>query len=298
MKMAAVGIAAAVLLFSTSCTKEANSPNGATDIETRSLTTTPIADKRDQQKIDDAVKRIPGIAVYNTVMDKYILLDLSESNQRKFDFSSPGGGVVFTSPDGTVEFVEGANGAYYQVVDPQASSGGGGGLLSAGDVTLNINYVICFSTGDDAFDVDLFGVGAGFDGFSGAIGIAGDLEGLMNGEIDEDTDPFDFFQGFVAFYIFDGSPDGEYDVLDFFDAETGEFDLDGLALAYFLSFQDGEAGIFFGIDGALDFNGGSVAFNGTYWGLTDIFIDFGGQGEDPEEPEYVEVEGSGTLNCQ
>jgi len=292
---AAVSIlVAAVLLLFTGCTKEDDNPTGSEINQTRGLTA-PITDKDQKIQIDRAIENMPGFAVYNEPSEQYILFDF-KNNDKKFNFSSGGASIIFSSPEGSVEFVEGPEGSYYQVVGSSSGGGGGGGLITAGSIALNVNYVICFASGEGE-DADFFGYGEGFPEFAGAVGIAGDFEALMNEPMDEDANPFDFFQGFVAFYVFEGNPDGEYEVNDFLDAQSGDSDLEGNALAYFISFQDGEGGIFFGVDGNVVFDGNQVGFEGTYWGLTDIMIDFGGADE-PDDPDYVEAEGSGFLTCQ
>ena len=152
---------------------------------------------------------------------------------------------------------------------------------------------MCFNSGEDSFG-GLFDAG-GFTGFSGAVGIAGDFEALMNGEVDGETDFLEYFHGIVAFYAFDGTASGSYPVVDFFEAsEDDAYDtLDGKAVAYFWSFA-GDGGIFFSKSGSVDFSGNSVEFNGNYWGITgfDLFFE-----NEVESIEYVEVPGFGALFC-
>jgi len=292
-------MAAMVLLFS--CTKETNDPTGSETVQTRGAMTS-ITDRYQRNEINRAIQNMPGFAVYNNPTDQYIIFDFKQDEQ-KFNFSSGGSSFVFSSsssiifstPGGGLEFVEGPDGGFYQVIGGSAGAGGGGGLITAGDIALNVNYVICFASGEGE-DADFFGYGEGFPEFAGSVGIAGDFETLMNEPMDENANPSDFFQGFVAFYIFEGNPDGEYEVNDFLAAQSGDADLEGNALAYFISFQDGEAGIFFGVDGNVVFDGNQVGFEGTYWGLTDIDISFDGNDE-PDDPDYVEAEGSGFLTC-
>ena len=292
IKIAYLGI---IVLLMAGCAKENDTPSQSALPSEGKL----VTDKAEREYIDNTIDRLPSIAIYNETIDKYILLDLSNA-KNGFDFSSPSAGFSFSGPGGTIEFVEGPDGSFYQVVTP-GSSGGAGGVVTAGDVALNVSAVICFNSGDDAFGVDLFEVGEGFTGFSGAVGIAGDFEALASmGEAElEDSDPFDFFEGFVAYYAFDGTADGSYDVVDFFAAEGESEDfLEGSAIAFLFSFQ-GEGGIFFSSDGAVSFSGNSVSFDGSYFGLTGALFGFD---EDPDsegdDADYVEVEGFGTLTCQ
>lgn len=295
-KIAYIGALALALVFA-GCSKEYDNPSKTTSPDEGKA----ITDKDDQAYIDETIERLPALAFYNENIDKYILLDLSNA-KNGFNFTSNDAGISFSGPSGTYEFVEGPDGGFYQVVTPGSTGGGAGGVVTAGGVALDVSYVVCFNSGDETMGVDLFDVGSGFGGFSGAIGIAGNFDALMTmseSEL-EDSNPFDFFQGFVAYYAFDGTADGPYEIVDFFDAE-GESDdfLEGKGLAYLISFQDG-GGIFFSTDGEVEFSGNSVSFDGTYWGLTDVLIGFGEglDSEDDEEPDYVEVEGFGTLTCQ
>jgi hypothetical protein len=295
MKNTTIAYLGAIGLLIAGCAKEHNTPSQTPFPSEEKV----ITDKAQQEYINETIDRLPSFAIYSENIDKYILLDLSNT-KNGFDFSSPGGSVSFSSPGGTVEFVEGPDGGYYQVVTP-GSSGGAGGVVTAGNVALSVSAVVCFNSGDDAFGVGLFEAGDGFSGFSGAVGIGGDFSALMDmseAEL-EDTDPFDFLTGFVAYYAFDGTADGSYDIIDFLDAENETEDfLEGNAIAFLFSFQD-EGGIFFSSDGEVTFSGNSVGFEGTYLGVTGLIIGFDeGPGSEDEEPEYVEVEGFGTLNCQ
>jgi len=287
-----IGILILTVVFA-GCAKEYDNPT--TSPQESSVKS--ITDKEDQELIDETVERLPSIAIYNENIDKYILLELSNA-KNGFDFASPDGGFSFSSPNEGIQFVQGPDGGFFQVVTP-GSGGGGGGVVTAGNVALSVNYVFCFNSGEPTEGVDFFGTGDGFDGFSGAVGIAGDFEALANmSENDlEDANPFDFFQGFVAYYAFDGTADGSYDIIDFFDAESeGEDFLEGNAIAFLFSFQDG-GGVFFSADGSISFSGNSVSFDGTYFGVTGFTIGFGEDFDPEDEPEYVEVDGFGTLQC-
>jgi hypothetical protein len=302
IKRAVAVFAAASFLIISGCSKDNEVSGPAQEPNNSEFTERQITDPKEQRFIDDMVDRLPSIAVYHESTDRYITLDLSNA-KNGFNWTSADASFSFSGPSGTYQFVQGPDGSFYQVVTPGSSGGGGGagGVVTAGDVTLAVNYVFCFNSGDDFFGLDLFDVGSGFTGFSGLVGIAGNFEELamMSESEIEDLDPFEIFQGFVAYYVFDGTPDGDYEIIDFFNAE-GETDdfLEGKGIAFLISFQDG-GGIFFSSEGTLTFSGGSVGFEGMYLGLTDFLIGFGDGGENTEEDaDYVEVEGFGTLNCQ
>lgn len=315
IKAGAAIFAASVLLIGTSCTKDDNfSSDPASGMQDGAKL---ITDKDVQNRLLELKGKLPVVAVYNEPSDRYITLDLN--NPKSFNFSSPGGGASFSSPNGSVtiaqndgvtystpngdvQFVS-AGGSSYTIITTPASQGGGGGggVVLVGNTALEVNYVLCFNSGSEEEGIDLFDLGPTGDGFGGAIGIAGNFEQLTEMEIDDEDelDISDFFQGVVAFYAFDGQPSGSYPVVDFLDAENEEGfdgDLDGKGLAYVLSFQENNFGIFFSESGSVDFTSSSVEFNGTYLGITNFsFFDF--EDDEGDVPDFVEVDGSGSLQC-
>lgn len=283
---------AVAVLFITSCSKE--DPTGETDaalMERMSKTERPIKDKQTQRRIDALVGMLPTVMVYNSTMDRYISLDLN--NPKSFSFTAPSGGASFSSPSGTVQFIPAPDGNFTILTTPTSSGGGsGGGLVSAGSISLDVNYVLCFASGDPNSDLNFFDFGPSGGGFSGAVGIAGNFEALASGNFDDDTDPFDFFEGIVAYYAFSGQPSGSFPVIDFFDFESNSGNINNKGLAYFVSFQGNQAGIFFSKSGSLNFSGSSVEFDGTYYGIVGNFFDF-----DFDDTSYIQVPGSGFLEC-
>jgi len=303
--------AALPILLLVGCAKEYNNPsNAGLDEQTKKIT-----DPKQQKKIEETIENLPRLAVYSEHIDKYILIDFNDT-KNGFNFASPNAGFSFSAPSdfeiiasvngtsytsstGSIQFVQAPDGTYYQVATVE-SAGGGGGTVTAGDITLNVEFVLCFNSGDDFFGLDLFDVGLNDSfGISGAIGIGGNFSAIMEMSEEElsSSEFSDFLTGFVAYMVFDGTPEGSYDVIDLLvsDEEPEESELSELAIAYFFSFE-GEGGIFFSADGTLSFNGGSASFDGTYLGLSGFFSGILGEGS--EEPDFVEVDGSGTLNCQ
>lgn len=294
VKSIAAFTAALALVFATSCTKdEVNDP--INESPAQQAISKPVTDKVTQDQIREMVGQMPKLAVYNTTMETYVVLDLNNP-KNGFDFSSPSGGASFSGPSGSAEFVPGPDGGYTIIATPSEGGGGGGGVVTAGSVSLNVNYVLCFASGDEAAEVNFFEIDGPIEGFSGAIGVAGNFEALQTEEFDESTDPLDFFQGMVFYYAYDGTASGNYDVIDFFSLEElNESDFNNKGYAVLISFQD-NGGMFFALDGTLNFSGGSVGFNGTYAGITDFFFDLDEEFED-SEPNYVEVSGAGVLQC-
>lgn len=290
---AATTLALATLIFATSCSKDTDNPSN-TDADRSIYQGKSIEDKQTQQRLLELSGMLPTVVVYNSTMNKYISLDLN--NPKSFNFASPGGGLSFSSPEGSVQFVSSSGGGLTILTTPSSSGGGGGGgIVTAGGVSLNVNYVVCFASEDeDVAGIDLFDFGGPTSGFSGAFGIAGDFEALATGEIDEDADITDFFFGIVMFVAFADTPDGDFPVVDFFEFGENQYeDFDNKGLAYFVSFAENNVGIFFSKSGSVSFSGGSVQFNGTYFGITGDLFDF----ENEEEPDFIEVSGTGVLEC-
>lgn len=294
IKTGAAIFAASVLIIGTSCTKDDNFDSERAPYMQDGVKL--ITDKNDQNRIKELKGMLPTVVVYNEKSDVYISLDLN--NPKSFSFSNPSGGASFSAPGGSVQFVNN-DGTYSIITTPSsAGGGGGGGVVSAGNISLEVNYVLCFNSGSAEDGIEFFDLGPAGSGFGGAIGIAGNFEQLMNADIDDEgeLEVFDFFQGIVAFYAFDGQPSGSYPVINFLDAEEEGFDESGLnnrGIAYLLSFQPNNMGVFFSKSGTVNFGGSSVEFTGTYVGVTNFnWFEF-----DEEEPTFVEVPGAGVLEC-
>jgi len=294
IKAGAAIFAASVLLIGTSCTKDDNL--GSDPSSNMQDGPKVITDKRIQDRILELKGMLPTVVVYNESANKYISLDLN--NPKSFSFTSPSGGASFSAPAGSVQFVNN-NGSYTIITTPSSQGGGGGGgIVTAGSISLDVNYVFCFNSGSADEGIGFFDLGPSGSGFGGAIGIGGNFDDLANVEIDDEDEleVDDFFFGVVAFYAFDGQPSGSYPVVNFFNAEEEDFDeqdLNNKGLAYFLSFQQGNSGIFFSKTGSVNFGGSSVEFTGTYSGV----MNFDWFSFDEEEPTFVDVEGSGLLQC-
>lgn len=297
IKAGAAIFAASVLLIGTSCTKDDNfSSDPSSSMQDGAKI---ITDKDIQNRILELKGMLPTVVVYNENADKYISLDLN--NPKSFSFTSPSGGASFSAPGGSVQFVPAGGGSYTIITTPSSQGGGGGGgIVSAGNISLDVNYVLCFNSGSAEEGIEFFDLGPSGSGFGGAVGIGGNFEDLATMEIDDEDelDVDDFFTGVVAYYAFAGQPNGSYPVVNFFEAEEDNFDeqsLNNRGLAYFLSFQEGNSGIFFSKDGNVTFSGNSVEFSGTYRGVTQFsFFDFE---NDDEEPQFVDVNGQGLLTC-
>lgn len=282
-------VAAFAMLFLAGCTKDTTEPGTSHTPDTQQLTA-PVTDKPTQIRIDEVLETVPGFAIYNEPRGEYILINFNDDNP-KFNFASPNAGFTFSSPGGGYEFVQGSDGQFYQIITPGTGGGTGGGLVTAGSYVLDVNMVMCFNSGENEFG-GLFDF-SDISGVSGAFGVAGNFDALMNGEFDENADITDYFHGIVAFYAFDGTASGSYQVIDFMDVEEDIVDPDGKAIALFWTFLDGGA-LFFSESGNVSFGSSSVEFNGTYIGITGAMFS---SDEDFENASYVTAQGFGALNC-
>lgn len=292
--VAFLAIGTATLLF-TSCSKDDSHTGSADSMKGQEVAKSEITNKEVKEEIRRLRENLPTVAIYNTTMDKYILLDINKQGQKSFSFASPGFDASFSSPNESITYAN-IDGSNYVIANQGSGFGAsGGGTVTAGTSVLVLNYVLCFSAGEETLGGDLFDFGGtGGDGFSGAIGISGDFEALSSGNFDENSDPFQYFYGFAFYYIFDDNPSGSYQVIDFFN-EVGETSLNDYAFAIVVAFQDG-GGIYFSSDGTLDFADASINFSGHYVGLEGLLLGFGDDVD--ADNNFVEVEGFGQINCQ
>lgn len=271
-----------------SCTKERL--NTGADQQQR----TEITDKVTQKKIQHKADQLPSIGVYNETMDKVIIFSQNQNGEKSFNFANPpSGGINMASSQGGqwVYFTDEPDGVYV-ITEPNSGFGGGGSVV-CGSTALDIDYAFCFAVGDEVMGGDLFDTG--IEEVAGVIGIAGDLEALAEGDFDEDDNLFDYFHGFAYYLVYaEELADQSYDVLNWIeDLDQDEDELDGFGFAYVVHFLNG-GGIYLSSQGELTISGGSIGFNGYYFGIEGLWF-FDEDGDN--EPNFVEVPGFGTMGC-
>jgi hypothetical protein len=270
-----------------SCSKERMGPNENTN-------RAQITSKTTQNKITEQARKMPAVGIYNKTMDKVIVFRQFQDGSKNFTFANPpSGGINFASSNGG-QWTWSESQGLMIITEPGQSLGGGAGTVVAGSTVLDIAYAFCFSIGDDVLGGDLFDTG--INEVAGVIGIAGDLEALMNGEFDEDDDLFQYFHGFAYYLVYaDQLADQNYQVLNWIDdLDQDEADLNNFGFSYVVSFQN-QGAIYLSKDGHLSVSGASIGFNGNYFGIEGLFF------FDPEnetEPTFVEVPGFGVMGCQ
>jgi hypothetical protein len=243
----------------------------------------------DQRAAERMRANLPEIGVWDN--DRGLLYKFNLET-RDFDFSTPNNGWNFSNPD-DVQFVEYPEGGGIVIIPYTAFGANTGGTVIAGSSALDINYTFCFSASDEALGLDLFDFGGDFDGVSLVLGIAGNFDALAEGNVDEDSDFTDFFQGFAMYVVYDDEAQGSYDVLNWL--EDLEEDPDFLAdhsFSYVLDFTSG-GGLYFSSDGTITVSGGSMTFSGEYLAIENFIFSL----DDEEDLTFSYVTGYGTLGC-
>ncbi|MEO7081449.1 MAG: hypothetical protein ABIY71_07975 [Flavobacteriales bacterium] len=278
---------ALVALVNTSCKKEpVTMPNPASSSK--------ITDTKLKQQIWDMGQKLPSVGIYNRTMNEILVFRSAKDGSRSFSFTTvPADGINFASSNGG-QWVWTEDGGMVVLTEPQAGLGAGGGLVSAGNTTLDINIAVCFSVGEDALGGGLFGPDMG--DVAGVIGISGDLDALQNGDFTDGDDPFQYFHGFAYYFVYaDQLSDTSYEVLNWVeDLDQPEDDLQNFSFAFIISFQN-EGGVYLSSDGAITVNGGTMEYNGEYFAVEGVgfFDDTADDGA-----SYSIVSGYGAMGCQ
>jgi hypothetical protein len=278
-----VTLATGLILFAAGCKKAELDENRSFQANSKTVSA------EEQRTAMELLERVPTIGFWDVENGNLYKFN---TQTRDFNFSQPSDGWDFSNSE-DVQYVTDNNGGL--LIIPVFSFGGntGGGTIVAGNSALNVDYTFCFSASEEALGLDLFDFGGDFNGISGVIGIAGDFEALADGDVDEDADFTDFFQGFAAYMVYDDEASGSYNVLNWLeDLEDEDVDNDEAAFAYVIDFV--EPGIYFSADGQLSVSGGTINFDGEYLAITDFLLDF-----DDEEGDlaFDYVSGFGALGC-
>ncbi|HMN05857.1 MAG TPA: hypothetical protein PKD45_09030 [Flavobacteriales bacterium] len=251
----------------------------------------------EKQKIQEMLGKLPSVGIYNRTMDK-ILVFKRNGDGRSFSFTTaPSNGINFASSNGG-QWVWTEDGGMVILTEPAAGFGGGGGMVVAGNSMLNIDIAVCFSVGEEAMGGGLFGPDMGE--VAGVIGISGDIEALANGDFDENEDDiFDYFHGFAYYFVYtDHLNNGSYEVMNWLeelgsdDEEEPEFH--DVSFAFVVDLQGENGAVYISKDGNINISGGTMEFNGNYYGLTGVGF-FDGEGE---VEDVTVVSGYGAMGCE
>ena len=272
-----LGALAAIILFAASCQKAE---------ETGTFYPRQDVTAQEKRAAEDLMENLPEFVFWNPETNEAYKFDI---NNRNFSFATPNDGWNYS---GTEEIIYVEDEGLVVITVPSFGANTGGTII-AGSSALDVDYTFCFSASDEALGLDLFDFGGELSGVSVVLGIAGDFEALMEGEVDEDADFFDIFHGFAMYVVYADTAQGTYEILNWLDEIDEEPDnLADKGFSYVIDFA-GE-GLYFSSDGTLTVSGGSVTFNGEYLAITDFLLDFG---DDDDDLSFGYVSGYGTLGC-
>lgn len=285
IKIGLIALLAAGAMFS--CTKEKARVGGSA----------PVTLSKEDRAMELA-HNIPVMRVVDEDRNRFIDVDFNkqkltvkDATDRDFNFGDPNPGWSFSNSNG-VNYVANADGSGGVLwISAESFGGNSGGTVVAGSTTLSIDYSFCFSASSSALGLDLFDSGASLDGISGVVGIDGDFDALLGGDVDSTSSFTDYFNGFAAYFVYDNEAQGSYPILNFLD-DLSSNDLDDKGFSYVLGFQEGN--FYLSDSGTLDVNGGSMTFTGEYFGLEGLFDSLFDGGEDVE---FVTVSGAGSMGC-
>jgi len=290
-----LGLLATVVLLS-GCTKESVEINGSSASPAKKV-------ELSSEQMNRAKKmtgRLPKLRYWDESNQRFIEFN---PNSRDLIFSDPDEGFNFDDPDGNNAMVFSDGTDSYLVFSSGfgVSGQGGGGTVVAGSTILNMDFTVCLSMEEVAAGdgmVDFFGDGSdAFSEYAAVVGISGDFEALeSSNSSDPSFDPFEYLNGFAAFYVIADDVSGSHEVFNWMDADSSSSnDFDDMASAMVLSFQD--ASLYFANSGTVTTSGGTMDFNGTFVGFSDYLDLFLDDSSSEIDLEAEEVSGYGTMGC-
>jgi len=237
-----------------------------------------------KQQILDAINAIPEIRVK---AGKYGFTLPKTLKDGGFNFSESSSGTDWATSS-NVQFVETSDGNI-MVVSTDNTNANAGGMVVAGSTNLDINMAICISSASDGNSFFNFGNVDSSSGFSMVLGIAGDFEALLSGDVDPNADITDYIYGFAMYIVFEDQASGSYDVVDFTAPTLEDFESKGISMI--IDFRG--AKVYISSEGNITVGTNTISFNGKY---------FSGAWEtdstsNNNEPSYQEVSGFGTMGC-
>jgi hypothetical protein len=281
------------LMFVSSCKKEDKTYGNATTDKEQAM----------QNKIKALIRKLPMGKVgdhagrYSLVKrEKGAMLPHDATGVRDggWDFTDPGG-INYSSNNG-ITYSEATTTFYISPSSFGQNGGSLGGTVVAGGTSLDINYAFCFvaDNGDQAVGGDLFSAtNASTNGLSGVIGVSGDFDLLQNS--DTSTDFSDIFHGIAFYFVYDGTPSGNYDVINWTDVDWNDTtSFDNKCFAFIFDFVNGR--LFLSSSGHINVSGGSMTYNGEYLEVSG-FLNDEGEYDLTGELEYHVVPGFGTMGC-
>ena len=295
MKKAYVLWMSALVMLAVGCSKEPLTLNGAS---TKPGTKVALTEEQ-QARATKMAKRMPKLRYWDEANSRFI--DFNPTT-RDFEFSDPDEGFTFDDPDGNNAMVFSDGSDSYLVFSSGigVSGQGGGGTVVAGTTVLDMDFTVCLSMQEVAAgdgSVDFFSDSSMvFDEYAAVIGISGDFEALANADTSSSFDPFEFLNGYAAFYVIADDVSGSHEVFNWMDADTtNTADFDGMASAMVFDFQD--FSLYFANSGQVATSGGTMEFNGTFIGFINFLDLFLEDSSEEIDFEAEEVTGYGSMGC-
>jgi len=247
-----------------------------------------------EEQVAAVKKLIENMPSFQLVTKDGKTVRVERTEQGGWTFSTPpsGSGYNYTSSTGTYTFVETSNsgGVISVAASGFGSNAAGGGVITAGNRSYDMKYTFCLTADDEAIDLGL--LDANFNGVSMVIGVSGDFEKIINGEVDANDEDFtDIFNAFAYYVVYDDRASGSYEIVNWITEQDESDDvLNNKGFAMVFDIKNSE--LFFSKSGKLTASGGSINFAGTYLNVKGIFSD-----EVNEETDFDEVQGSGAMGC-
>jgi hypothetical protein len=295
MKKAYVLWMSALVMLAVGCSKDPLTLNGAS---TKPGTKVALTEEQ-QARATKMAKRMPKLRYWDEANSRFI--DFNPTT-RDFEFSDPDEGFTFDDPDGNNAMVFSDGSDSYLVFSSGigVSGQGGGGTVVAGTTVLDMDFTVCLSMQEVAAgdgSVDFFSDSSMvFDEYAAVIGISGDFEALANADESSSFDPFEFLNGYAAFYVIADDVSGSHEVFNWMDADsTNTADFDDMASAMVFDFQD--FSLYFANSGQVATSGGTMEFNGTFIGFINFLDLFLEDSSEEIDIEAEEVTGYGSMGC-
>lgn len=246
----------------------------------------------------EAYHRMPKFRFWDATHQRFI--EMKTDGSRDLVFTNPNPGFTFDDPDnnGAMLFSDGSGDYIVFSVGFGVSGQGGGGVVVAGNSSLNIDVAVCISAEavaeGDGFG-SIFDTGFAFDEYAAVFGIAGDFEALQDADTSsDDFNPFDYFHGFAVYYVLSDELSGSHEVFDWLGASEDD-DFDDLSSSFVMDFTN--FSLYFATSGTIEVSGGQMNFSGEYLAITDLFESFMNDDFDESNIQANIVSGFGTMGC-
>lgn len=243
-----------------------------------------VLSKNQFSEFDRHLSNLPMIIRYkDETNNRYVDFDIRKRTvelNKVWSFANPQPNTIYGEAGGIVFYIS------------ETSVGWGYGTpsssVTAGSTTLNVQ-TICFAVDISAYAAMFAGQTGDlpFDGISAVMGLDADFSLLENSS---STNFGDYFSGLAEYFVYDFEASGDYEVVDWTNLSAEFPETLGFAMVFSFS-SDNFGSFYFSKDGDISVNGGSMSFDGNYWGIE---MDFSIISPDLSYDTYP---GSGSMGC-